>query len=176
MELLAPVLASEGGGSFNPLAFDPSAYMLTLITFLLLFGLLVKFAWNPILNALDAREKRVESAVAAAERAKSEAEALLAQHRERMAAAERDIAQRLDEGRAAAERQAAAILDKARTEAEAQRDRAVREIDQKKQQALTELRNESVRLSKSIAERVLARELNDDDHRRLANEVLAAMK
>lgn len=175
MALVAPVLASEGGG-FNPLAFDPSAYMLTFILFLLLFGLLLKFAWTPILNALDAREKRIEGAVGDAERAKSEAEALLAEHRQKLADAQRDIAARIEEGRAAAERQADDILAKARADAEAQRDRVVREIEQQKQQALNEIRDESVRLSKAIAERVLTRELNDDDHRRMANEVLSALK
>ena len=174
MQILAPVLAAEGG--FNPLAFDPSAFFLTLTLFVALVGLLTKFAWNPILNALDAREKRIEDAVGGAESAKAEAEALLAEHRQKLADAERDIAARIEEGRAAADRQADEILQKARADADAQRERAVRDIEQQKQQALNDIRDESVRLSKAIAEQVLARELNDADHERMANEVLSTLR
>lgn len=175
MELiLAPVVAS--GASFDPLARDPAAFMLTLILFLVLFGLLLKFAWNPILNALDAREKRIGDAVQAAESAKDEAERLKTEIQRQITDNERSIAQRIEEGRQAAERQAQDILDKAKASADAERERALRDIEVRKQQALTELRDESVRLSKAIAERVLARELNADDHRRLANEVLEAMR
>lgn len=173
MELLAPVVAS--GASFDPLAFDPAAFMLTLILFLSLFGLLLKFAWNPILNALDAREKRIGDAVSATESARDEAQRLRAEIQQQINDNEKSIAARIEEGRLAADRQGQEILAKAKAEAEAERDRALRDIEVQKQQALAELRDESVRLSKAIAEKVLVRELNADDHRRLAGEVLAAL-
>jgi len=173
MELLAPVLAS--GASFDPLKPDPAAFWLTLILFLVLFSLLLKFAWNPILNALDAREKRIGDAVDSAESAKEEAERLRAEIQQQITDNEKSIAARIEEGRLAADRQGQDILAKAKADAEAERERAVREIEVQKQQALTELRDESVRLSKAIAEKVLARELNADDHRRLADEVLQAL-
>lgn len=175
MERLWPVLL-EGGGSLNPIEFDPAAFMLTLITFLVLLGLLLKFAWNPILNALDARERRIADAVESAEAARREAEAARQEMEKRLAENEKEIARRIEEGRQAAERRAEEILERARADANEERERALREIEVQKQQALAELRDESVRLSKAIAEKVLRRELNDDDHRRLAGEVLQAMR
>ncbi len=163
------------GGSFNPLDFDPGAFMLTLILFLILLFFLMKFAWNPILDSLEQREKRISDAVKGAEDAKRDAERMVAEHKQKLVDAERQVAARIEEGRAAAERQSAEILDAARVEAERERERARREIDVAKQRALAEIRGEAVRLSKQIAEKVLLRKIDDQDHQRLANEVLSSL-
>ena len=175
MQALTPILL-EGGGSLNPLDFDPSAFMLTLIVFLILLALLMKFAWNPILDALDARERRIEDSVKSAENAKEEAERMLADYKAKLADAEAQVAQRVEEGRAMAQRQADEIVEKARAEATRERDAATRDIEAARSQALSDIQSEVVRLSKGIAESVLTREVNDEDHKRLADEALAALK
>ena len=121
MNSLTPMLL-EGGGGVDPLAYDPSAFILTLLIFVVLFGLLVKFAWNPILDALDAREKRIEDNVNAAEKARADAENLVVEYREKLRDAERQVAQRVEEGRASAERQAQEIVEKAQEAAERERE------------------------------------------------------
>jgi F-type H+-transporting ATPase subunit b len=176
MELMAPAQVVVAAGGLNPLDFDPSAFILTLIVFLIVLAGLMKFAWNPILDALDAREKRIDDAVTSAQNARLEAERVLADYKKNLADAERQVAQRIEEGRQMAARQAQEILDKAREETHAERDRAKRDIDLEKQRALSELRAETVRLSRRIAETVLTREVNEQDHRRMADEVLAALK
>lgn len=175
MQHLTPLLL-EGGGSLNPLDFDASAFMLTLIVFLVLLALLMKFAWNPILDALDAREKRIEDSVRAAEDAKAEAERMLGEYKAKLADAEKQVAQRVDEGRAMAQRQSDEIVEKARAEAARERETAARDIEAARTQALSDIRAEVVRLSKGIAEQVLMREVSGEDHQRLADEVLAATK
>ncbi|MFG0318187.1 MAG: F0F1 ATP synthase subunit B [Planctomycetota bacterium JB042] len=175
MQSLTPLLL-EGSASLNPLDFDASAFMLTLIVFLVLLALLMKFAWNPILDALDAREKRIEDSVKAAEDAKEEAAKMLADYKAKLADAEKQVAQRVEEGRAMAQRQADEIVEKAREEATRERDAATRDIDAARTQALSDIRSEVVRLSKGIAEQVLLREVSGEDHQRLADEVLGAMK
>jgi len=150
--------------------------VLTLIIFLILLGLLVKFAWNPILDALDAREKRIENSVNSAENAKREAEQLVADYKAKLADAERQVARRLEEGRQMAERHGQEILDKAKEAADREREGAVRDIGLEKQRALAEIRSEAVGISRMIAEKAISRELNAEDHRRLADEILAAMK
>lgn len=174
MELFAPVLAS-GEGGLNPLNFDPSAFLLTIILLMILLGLLLKFAWNPILDALDAREKRIEDSVGAAETARTEAEDLLADYKLKLADAERQVAQRIEEGKEMADRQGQEIVDKARAAAEREREAAIRDIDVEKQRALAEIRTEAITVSRLIAEKVIERQLNEEDHRRLAEEVLVAM-
>jgi len=175
MELMAPAPVLLAG-TLNPLDFDPGAFLLTLIVFLLVLWGLLKFAWNPILDALDAREKRIDDSVTAAQNARDEAERVLGEYKQNLADAERQVAERIEEGRKMAERQAQEILDKAHEETQRERESVKRDIELEKQRALAELRSETVKLSKEIAEKVLSRELNDEDHRRLADEVLAAMK
>lgn len=170
---VAPVLAA--GASFNPLDFDPGAFMLSLILVFLLLFLLMKFAWTPILESLEQREKRISDAVDGAEKAKLEAERLIAEHRQKLVDAERQVTARIEEGRAAAERQGAQIVDEARADAERERERARRDIEVAKQRALSEIRGEAVRISKQIAEKVLGREVQDRDHQRLADEVIASL-
>ena len=175
MERLAPVLAS-GDGGLNPLNFDPSAFLLTIILLLILFGLLLKFAWNPILNALDAREKRIEDSVSSAEQSRRQAQELLEGYKAKLADAERQVAVRIEEGQAMADRQAQEIIEKAKAAAERELEAAKRDIGLAKQRALVEIRAEAVGLSRTIAERVIGREVNEVDHRRLADEVLSALE
>jgi F-type H+-transporting ATPase subunit b len=169
------VTVLAAGASLNPLDFDPAAYMLTLILFFILVFLGMKFAWNPILDSLEQREKKITGAVNDAENAKREAERLIAEHRQKLADAERHVAARIEEGRAQAERQASSIVDAAREEADRERERAKREIEVAKQRAISEIRGEAVRLSRQIAEKVLVRKIDENDHRRIAEEVLSSM-
>ena len=75
-----------------------------------------------------------------------------------------------------AARQSEEILEEARLAAERERDTARREIEAAKENALSEIRDEVVRLSREIAERVLERQVGDEDHRRIADEVLGTVK
>ena len=54
----------------NPLVqLDPGLFLWTIFTFLILLGLLVKFAWQPLLNALEARQNTIRGALDDAEAA-----------------------------------------------------------------------------------------------------------
>ena len=56
----------------------------TIITFLLVLFVLKKWAWPPILSALDEREERIRSAIDGSEKARQEAEAVLSEHRKKL--------------------------------------------------------------------------------------------
>lgn len=176
MELKVPTLLVEGGSGLDPLAFDPSAFLLSLIIFLVLFALLLKYAWNPILDALDAREKRIEDSMAAAEKARSEAADVLSEHQAKMSEAAKEVAELLEKGRAMSQRQGDEILEKAREEAQRERDSVFSDIEIEKQKALGQIRGEAVTIAKQISEKVLSRNLDEGDYRRLADEVLEQMK
>ena len=64
--------------ALNPLVSpDPGLFIWSTVAFILLFFLLSKFAWKPIVKALDERERSIEDALAKAEMAKEEMEACL---------------------------------------------------------------------------------------------------
>ena len=92
-------------------------------------AVLRKFAWRPIAEGLDKREKRIADDIAAAERSNQEARQLLAQYQERLAGAEGEIREMIERGRREAEKVGHEMIEKARAETQAEKERAVHEID-----------------------------------------------
>ncbi len=157
------------------LAADPGLIFWTIVTFLLLLGILWKFAWNPILGALDAREMAIQKTIDDAERLQAEAEAVLTEHQQRLAESRAEGNRILDEARQAGEHMKKDILEKARAESEKVLERAHRQMELETEQAIQTIRAQAADLALKAAEKVLERSLTDADHRRLADEALAEL-
>jgi len=147
----------------------------TLILFLCLLLVLGKFAWKPLMKALEEREAHLEHVLLDSERARNEAEALVAQHRRELAQAADQVRSLMDQARKEAQASADSILRKAQAEAEAARERAEREIANARDQALMEIWSKTADLAVSVAGRVLTKELNESDHRRLVEVALGEL-
>jgi F-type H+-transporting ATPase subunit b len=154
---------------------DPGLIFWTIVTFLLLLGILWKFAWNPILGALDARERAIQKTIEDAERLQAEAQAVLEEHQKRLAEAREERNRILDEARQAGEHLKTDVLEKARQEAENVLARAHRMIELETEQALLTIRDHAVDLAIHAAERVIERSLSDEDHRRMAREAVTEL-
>ena len=133
-----------------------------LFSFLIVFFLLKKFAWKPILNMLHEREDSIEQALKAADKAKEDMQKLQADN-ERI----------LDEARAEREkifREAQEIKEKivgeAREQAKKEKDKILNDaktsIEAEKNQAIREIRDTVAELSVQIAEKLLRNELSND--------------
>jgi F-type H+-transporting ATPase subunit b len=147
--------------------------MLSFIVFLLVLFVLSKYAWKPLLAAIEAREKRIEDALAAAELARVESEKLRRDFETQVRAARVEAEKAIEEGRATAEKFAREIQGKAREEADRLRERAKQEIDLARRQAIEDIRREAVDLAIQAASVVVRKSLNDQEHRRIAEEVVA---
>jgi len=169
------VVALAEGGGFNPLKFDPSAMLLTIITFLALLVLLTKFAWGPILKMAETREKRITDAIAQAEAQRAEAQKLLDEHKRAMAGVQSELATIREQGLAEAELARQAVRQKAEAEAADMTAKARRDIESARNQALQDIRREAVDLSLAAATRVVGRSLDGQDQRRIAEEVVGGM-
>ena len=145
----------------------------TVVTFVVLLAILWKFAWNPILGALEAREQAIQRTIDDAERLQAEAGALLEQHRAKLAEARSEGNRVLDEARQAGERMKSEMLEKARAEADRVIERAHRQLELETEKALQDVRSRAADLALLAAERVLERSLSEADHRRLAEEAIA---
>ena len=133
----------------------------TTISFLILFFLLARFAWKPIMGAIGERERSIEDALLKAEAAKEEMarltnenEALLKQAR-----AERDLIlkeakqvkdQIIGEAKAAAQTEGNKIIEKAKIE-----------INSQKAIAMADVKNQIATLSVDIAEKILRKQFED---------------
>jgi F-type H+-transporting ATPase subunit b len=145
------------------------------VVFVGLLIVLSRFAWKPLLDALHQREVHLEHVLHDTERARNEAEGLLAEHRRLMADAQEKVRAMLEEARREAQGAADEIIKKAQGEAEAARHRAERDIATARDQALVELWSKSAELAVSVAGRVLARDLGPDEHRRLIETALTEL-
>ena len=131
------------------------------VLFLALLFLLRKYAWKPILGAVEEREEGIKNALEAADKAKKDMEALNADNERilREAKAERDSI--LKEAREIKE----TIITEAKTQATEEADKVLasarEQINNEKLAAITELKNQVADLSIDIAEKVLKSELKD---------------
>jgi F-type H+-transporting ATPase subunit b len=146
---------------------QPSLALWTVVVFIGLFFLLGRFAWKPISQALHQREEHLEHCLLQTETARNESERLLAEHKRLMASVDERVRTLLDQARNDAQARGEEIIKTAQGEAEAARDRAKREIGAARDQALADIWTQTANIAVSVAGRVLAKQLNEDDHRRL---------
>jgi F-type H+-transporting ATPase subunit b len=131
-----------------------------------------KYAWNPLLAALQKREEHLEHVLVETERARNESEALLAEHRKTMSRAADEVREILDKARQEAQGAAEQIVRLAQGEAEAARQRAQRDIASARDQALAEIWQKTADIAVSVASRVIRKELNADEQRRLIDSAI----
>jgi F-type H+-transporting ATPase subunit b len=165
-----PELAS--GGS-DPLSVDPDLALWTLAVFVVLLLVLKKFAWGPILHALEEREHGIEHHISQAERNHEQAKQLLAQYEQKLAAAAAEVRELLETARKDGEHTKQAILAEAKAGAEAERARAVRDIESATDAALESIAKKSADMAVELAGKILQSKLNAGDHSRLIQEALA---
>ena len=139
----------------------------TTLVFLTLLGILWKFAWGPILGAVQAREDGIQETLDQAANERAEAAKLLAEHRQQMADARRQAQQMIAEGKEAGDRVRQDIEEKARTEGDTLIERARESIEREKDVALDELRKESVDLALAAAAKLVQGSLDEKKDREL---------
>ena len=153
------------------LEINPGLIIWTIVTFLCLAGILRKFAWKPLLEALLRREEYVRSSLERAEQAKQEAERLLEENRRQMAHAEEETRRIVAEGRAFGQKLKSEIVEKATQQARQAVEQARQEIERDKELALRQLRSEVADLAVRAAEKILGEVLDADKHRKVIDDM-----
>ncbi len=133
----------------------------TTIVFSLLLIVLKKYAWKPILTAVDERNKSIEDALKAADKAKKEMLALNTDNEQILIEAKKERDMLLKEGREIKDNIIVEAKDKAKTEADKILITAKEQINNEKMKAITELKNQVAEMSIDIAEKILKSELSD---------------
>jgi F-type H+-transporting ATPase subunit b len=157
----------------NPLVqLDPGLYIWTIATFLVLLTLLAKFAWGPLLKALDERQAAIRKSLDDAQQARQELERVQHESAQLIARARVDADAIVSQSRADAERLRQELRDTARIEAAAILRNAEKQIDLQTLQAIRQIRSEAVDLSVMIAEKLIGRHLSKEDNERLIAETI----
>ena len=169
---LAQVEEESSGGLIDVV---PGLMIWTLICFGITFYVLKRFAFGPIQRTIDERRDRIRNAVDEADRARSEARALLEEHRRLIGEAKGDAAGILAEARKVADAQ----MERVRHEAEEERQRRLeetrRQIDAETKRSLDMIRGEVADLTLAATARVTGKVLDAEDQRRLIDEAIAEL-
>lgn len=136
-------------------------FSISLLIFIIVFLILKKFAWKPILSVLKEREVSISDAIASAERVKEEMAQMKAEHEHVLAEAKAERSKILKEAKDAKDQ----IISEAKTQAQAEAKKIISEaytaIENQKMAALTDVKNQVGNLVVEVAEKVLRRELSE---------------
>ena len=175
--IAVPAFASEGAepAKANLLSPEGGLMVWTLVIFGIVFFVLRRYAFGPILEGVNAREKALQDAMDQAHADRTAAAKLLADHQATIAAA-RDEAQKLiADGRATAETMRAELLEATKAQQAEMLERARREIETEKTKAIADLRREAVDLALSAAGKVIEQKLDAAGDRQLVERYLAGL-
>jgi F-type H+-transporting ATPase subunit b len=151
---------------------DPGLFIWTIITFLVLLTLLAKFAWGPLLKALESRQEMIRKSLDDAEEARRELERLHLESAQILKQARVQGESIMSQTRSDAERLREELKQKARAEADTIVRTAGRQIQLETAQALQQIRREAADLSVMIASKLIQRNLSKEDNDRLIDEAL----
>ncbi len=140
------------------------------VNFLILFWLLRKFFWSPLLEMMEERREEIKGDLAEAEEAREEAEALRSDYREQLQQAREEAQKIINEASEKAEEQREAIIAQSRKEAQSLREEARKAIRREKERAFEELRAEVADLAVMATRKIIEAELDEEKHRSLVKD------
>ncbi len=144
----------------------------TLIVFAILLFVLGKYAWGPMVGALDEREKTIEESLTRAESALEEARKMQEDNEAARRDAERQAQSILRDARDASDQLRTEEVEKTKAQLAQMQEQARADIEREKTQALTALRSEVASLAIGAAGKILDENLDDDRQRKLVDSFL----
>lgn len=174
----APAFASEGEAKqpVNLLAPNGGLMFWTLLIFIALVLILSRYAFKPLVAAVEAREKALEASLTQAKADLEAASKLMASSQAALDAARREAQQLVADGRVAGEKLKGDLLEAGKTQQVELLERARREIAGEKERAIAELRREAVDLAIRGAGKVIEQNLDSAANRQLVENFLATVK
>jgi F-type H+-transporting ATPase subunit b len=174
--MVAPLpLAAAGGGEGSFLSIDTTLLWSTLVLFAVFAWVLGRFAWGPLLKIVDDREKGIRDTVESAERAADEARALLAKHQDMLRAAGREREEILSRALKEAETARTNLVDKARSDADGIVRKAREQMENEKNQAIAQLREQVADIAVEAASKIVKSSLTPEAQKKLVDDYIASL-
>ena len=157
----------------NPLVQpDPGLFIWTILTFLALLFLLGKFAWKPLLQALDSRQDTIRKSLDDAGQARKKLVQVQEESARIVAKARADANTIMANSRADATKLQEELKQKARAKADGIMQNAEKQIQLQTERWLAQIRGEAVELSLMIASKLIQRNISKEDNDRLIEDTL----
>ncbi len=161
----------------NPLVqVDPGLYIWSIVIFLVLAFLLMKFAWKPLLAMLEKREDNIRQSLLDAEKARDELVNVKEDTEKLLSEARNESQAIVAAGKKTAERMKDEIVEKAQSKSEALLVDAKKQIEIEKDRAIADVKAEVVNLSIEVAKKLIRKNLTKEDNLKLINESLSSIK
>ncbi|QOR75093.1 MAG: F0F1 ATP synthase subunit B [Thermoflavifilum sp.] len=135
----------------------------TLVVFLITLFILRKYAWKPILQMLDQREKMIADSIAAAEKVKAEMSQMKLEHEQILAEAKAERSRILREAKQMKEQIIEQAREQAKEEARKIMEEAREAVERQKMAAITDIKNQLGLMAVELSERILRRALADPE-------------
>ena len=162
--------SEDGSGAL--LTVEPGMAIWTLVIFVILLAILSKWVWPSILGALNDREAKIRDDFQEAERARNDAQKTLDEYKAQLAEARREAQQIVEKSRDDARRLAEQLKEQTQQDLAQMRRRMEVDIDAAKQQAISEMYEQTATIATRVASKILNREITLDDQRGLVDESL----
>ncbi|WP_210130298.1 F0F1 ATP synthase subunit B [Staphylococcus sp. GDX8P54P] len=160
------VLGAAGGGV------EWGTVIVTVITFAILLALLKKFAWGPLKEVMDKRERDINRDIDEAEEAKLNAQKLEEENKKTLKQTQDEVQRILEDARVQARKQHEEIIHEANIRANGMIETAQSEINSEKERALADINNQVSELSVLIASKVLQKEISEQNQKELVDKYL----
>ena len=151
---------------------DTWTLIFTWVNLFILFLILKKILFKPVLNILEQRDKEVSEMYEKAETAQKSAESMESEYTQKLAEAKDEASRIVSEATKTATLRGEEILSDAQTKASAMITKAEKEIEREKASAVDEVKSDITSIAVSIAEKVIEKDLNEKDYERLVEEFL----
>lgn len=146
--------------------------IVTLITFAILLALLKKFAWGPLKEVMDQRERDINKDIDDAEQAKARAQELEERNQQTLKETQEEVHRIIEDAKVQARQQHEEIIHEANVRANGMIETAQSEINSEKERALADINNQVSELSVLIASKVLQKEISEQDQKGLVDKYL----
>lgn len=146
--------------------------IVTLITFAILLALLKKFAWGPLKEVMDQRERDINKDIDDAEQAKARAQELEERNQQTLKETQEEVHRIIEDAKVQARQQHEEIIHEANVRANGMIETAQNEINSEKGRALADINNQVSELSVLIASKVLQKEISEQDQKALVEKYI----
>lgn len=170
--ILIGTAEAAGGEAVSPFAGTIIQSITAIVVVAILFLILRRFAWGPILKGLQAREEKIRSDLEQAEAAARQANETLQEYQRQLAQAQAQARQIIEQARQEAQRISEELRQQSEEEIRSMRKRAEYELRAAREEALAQLYAEAAILATEIAGRILRREIRPEDHRDLVHQTV----
>lgn len=143
-----------------------------IINTIILFWILKRILFKPVLNIIDAREEGIKNDIATGEKAKNEGLALKEQYEQKLLVSKNEGQEIIKQATLRAEEKSAEIISTAKEEASTIKERASKDIAQEKEKAMNELRTEISAMAILAASKVIEKDIDQSKHEEMINKFI----